>query len=205
MVQKERKPRGRPRAYDPEQALSRAMGAFWDAGYAATSLDALSEATGMNRPSLYAAFGDKHALYLKALAQYWEESRALLADALADNRPLREGLALVYARALATYLSGEHGPRGCFLISTATSEMVLDADVRALMTRINHAIDGAFARRIRRAQDSGELSRKDDAAALGTMATATLYSLALRARAGTPRAELERIAQFAVDLICGPR
>ena len=63
MVQKADSRRGRPRAYDPETALSQAMAVFWDAGYAATSLDDLSAATGMNRPSLYGAFGDKHALY----------------------------------------------------------------------------------------------------------------------------------------------
>ena len=67
MVQKEKVRRGRPRAYDPERALAQATAAFWDAGYSATSLDDLSAATGMNRPSLYGAFGDKHALYLKAI------------------------------------------------------------------------------------------------------------------------------------------
>src|ERR1700681_4918141 len=69
--------RGRPRAYDPEVALAKARNAFWQTGYAATSLDDLSEATGMNRPSLYAAFGDKRDLYLKTLAYYRNQSRAL--------------------------------------------------------------------------------------------------------------------------------
>jgi AcrR family transcriptional regulator len=68
MVQKETKRRGRPPAYVPEVALARATDAFWSAGYAATSLDELAAATGMNRPSLYGAFGDKHDLYLKTLA-----------------------------------------------------------------------------------------------------------------------------------------
>ena len=89
MVQKktsEPKRRGRPRAYDPAQALARAADTFWKAGYAGTSLDDLSEATGMNRPSLYAAFGDKRDLYLKTLEHYREESRALARAALADVR-----------------------------------------------------------------------------------------------------------------------
>src|SRR2546423_14715860 len=80
MVQKrskepERKLRGRPRAYDPQVALARAAEVFWKAGYAGTSLDDLVAATGMNRPSLYAAFGDKRALYLKTLEHYRDESR----------------------------------------------------------------------------------------------------------------------------------
>ena len=70
MVQKEETRLGRPREYDPEVALQRATDAFWDAGFSGTSLDDLSARTGMNRPSLYAAFGDKQALYLKTLESY---------------------------------------------------------------------------------------------------------------------------------------
>src|SRR5882757_11478340 len=103
MVQKgkdEPKRRGRPRAYDPKTALARAAATFWKAGYAGTSLDDLSEATGMNRPSLYAAFGDKRDLYLKTLEYYREESRALARDALADNPLLRVFLKRFYDKAL---------------------------------------------------------------------------------------------------------
>src|SRR5215510_8193364 len=85
----EPKRRGRPRAYDPDQAIARAAAQFWKAGYAGTSLDDLVAATGMNRPSLYAAFGDKRAIYLKTLDYYMEEGRALARDALADDPPLR--------------------------------------------------------------------------------------------------------------------
>src|SRR5215471_3491523 len=67
MVQKEPARRGRPRAYDPDTALAQAMAVFWRAGYAGTSLDDITVGTGMNRPSLYGAFGDKHRLYLHAL------------------------------------------------------------------------------------------------------------------------------------------
>src|SRR5690348_6055168 len=101
MVQKkenEPKRRGRPRAYDPQTALARAAERFWKAGYAGTSLDDLVEATGMNRPSLYAAFGDKRDLYLKTLEHYREGSRALAREALADNPPLRVFLKRFYNR-----------------------------------------------------------------------------------------------------------
>src|SRR5260221_8326076 len=87
MVQKTEgaKKRGRPRGYEPEAALTRARAAFWDAGYAATSLDALSEATGMNRPSLYGAFGDKRAPNLKALVAVRALGRAADADTPAGH------------------------------------------------------------------------------------------------------------------------
>src|ERR1700742_385517 len=109
MVQKENnepKKRGRPRAYDPAVALARAADVFWKAGYAGTSLDDLSEATGMNRPSLYAAGGDKRDLYLKTLEHYRDESRALAKAALEDDPPLRIFLKRFYDKALALYLEG---------------------------------------------------------------------------------------------------
>src|SRR5262249_17553419 len=133
MVQKEPKRRGRPRAYDPEVALQRATDCFWLAGYSATSLDELSAATGMNRPSLYAAFGDKRDLYLRALARYWALSRDVLEEALAYERPLREALRQLYRAALASYLAGERGSRGCFGIGTATTEAVRDNGIRAAL------------------------------------------------------------------------
>src|SRR5437763_2654241 len=107
MVQKQRaepKKRGRPRAYDPATALARAADRFWQAGYAGTSLDDLSEATGMNRPSLYAAFGDKRDFYLKTLQYYGENSRTIARDALAGDPPLRVLLKRLYDGALALYL-----------------------------------------------------------------------------------------------------
>ena len=82
--------RGRPRAYDTQAALKQATETFWKTGYSGTSLDSIAAATGMNPPSLYAAFGNKHALYLEALARYWEISLAATREALAEDRPLAE-------------------------------------------------------------------------------------------------------------------
>src|ERR1700759_1462879 len=84
------KKRGRPRAYDPDVALSRAMDVFWKDGFAGTSLDELSAATGMNRPSLYGAFGDKRELYIKAYQHYRDRSRVGMVDLLNQGLALRE-------------------------------------------------------------------------------------------------------------------
>src|SRR4051794_36614723 len=130
MVQKAARPRGRPRAYDPEVALGHALGAFWDAGYAATSLDDLSAATGMNRPSLYGAFGDKRALYDAALERYRALAREGLEQTLGHDEPLEAALRRLYDRALSIYTAGESGARGCFLISTAVTEAVRHPEVR---------------------------------------------------------------------------
>src|SRR5260370_5408388 len=95
MVQKSPARRGRPRAYDPDSALARAVDAFWDAGFAATSLDDLTAATGMNRPSLYGAFGDKQALYRKALDLYRARTQQAIAKTPGGGKPLRLALRTV--------------------------------------------------------------------------------------------------------------
>jgi AcrR family transcriptional regulator len=204
MVQKEGKRRGRPPAYVPEVALARAIKAFWESGFAGTSLDDLAAATGMNRPSLYGAFGDKHALYLRALTTYWEAGRSAMSEALAPERPLREGLRRVYTAALDLYFPPKGQPRGCFLIGTATTEAMRDADVRTTLGEALQEIDAAFEARLRLGQERGELPTGADPRLLAQLAGATLHTLALRSRAGAKRAELEELADGAVALLCGP-
>src|SRR6516165_1951960 len=106
--------RGRPRAFEPETALVQAMDVFWKDGFAATSLDDVSAATGLNRPSLYGAFGDKRALYLQAYGQYRKRVNETLQPLFQAREPLREKLKRILMTALDLYLSGEGGPRGCF-------------------------------------------------------------------------------------------
>src|SRR5271157_5714 len=99
--------RGRPRAFEPDAALARAMDVFWREGFAATSLDELSAATGLNRPSLYGAFGDKRALYIQAYRHYREHVRDTFAPLLSTDAPIREKLKRILITALDLYLSGE--------------------------------------------------------------------------------------------------
>jgi TetR/AcrR family transcriptional regulator, copper-responsive repressor len=203
MVQKESKRRGRPPAYEPDVAMSKAIKAFWPAGFAGTSLDELAAATGMNRPSLYGAFGDKHDLYMKALEHYWAAGRAAMAKALAPDRPVRAALRAVYTEALDIYFPPADRPRGCFLIGTGTTEAMHDPDVRAYLDGAFRDIDAAFEARLRLAIEGGELPSDADPATLATLAGAVLHSLAIRSRAGASRADLERFADGAVSLICG--
>jgi TetR/AcrR family transcriptional regulator, copper-responsive repressor len=195
--------RGRPRAYDAKTALKQATDSFWKTGYSGTSLDSISAATGMNPPSLYAAFGNKRALYLEALAHYWELSLAATREALAEDRPLGESLMLAYDAALSIYFSGKGSARGCFVIGTAVTETVEDAEIRKSVAAGLRAIDADFEACFRAASDRGELKGDADPAALAILASATMHSIAIRARAGTPRAELREIARKAVSVICG--
>lgn len=198
-----RRGRGRPRGFDPEAALERARNVFWNTGFSATSLDDLAAATGLNRPSLYGAFGDKQALYLAALEKSRAESVAGLAAALAAEEPLRQTLERLFSTAAQIYLRGDAGQRGCFLIGTAVTEAVVDPKVRRVLNLALGELDLAFEQRLRRAQAAGELAADADVAALAKLATATLNGMAIRARAG---GDAETLAQFGrgfVTLICG--
>ena len=144
------KRRGRPRAYEPEIALGKALDLFRTRGFASTSLDDLSEATGMNRPSLYGAFGDKRELYIKTYQRYREEARAAMIEIFREEMPVRLRLERIFASALDIYLSGEI-PRGCFTVVTAASEAIGDPEIRAMVLDGLTELDKAFANCFRRA------------------------------------------------------
>jgi TetR/AcrR family transcriptional regulator, copper-responsive repressor len=195
---------GRPRAYDPQLALQRATDRFWRSGYSSTSLDEICAAAGMNRPSLYAAFGDKHTLYLKALECYWQLSLVAMREALADgDQTLDEALMRAYDGQLSIYFSDDGLPRGCFAIGTATTEAVEDPEIRSALAEGLRTLDADLEAHLRMARERGELKDDADPAALAVLASATLHSIAIRARAGVPRAELREIARKAVSVICG--
>jgi AcrR family transcriptional regulator len=195
--------RGRPRAYEPEVALARALDVFWKEGFAGTSLDDLSAATGMNRPSLYGAFGDKRELYIKSYEAYRDRARARMGEVFGIDMPLRELLERIYSIALDMYLSGKDGPRGCFTVMTATSEAVFDPAIRDMVITGLVETDRFFARVFKRAQERGELAASADPQVLAHLASGTLHTIAVRARAKVPRAELDAIVKGALDVMCG--
>jgi TetR/AcrR family transcriptional regulator, copper-responsive repressor len=198
----EPKRRGRPRAYQPEVALGKALELFRKSGFAATSLDDLSAATGMNRPSLYGAFGDKRELYLRSYQRYREDARAAMIDIFREDMPIRKRLARIYAIALDIYLGGE-SPRGCFTVMSAASEAVADPEIRAMVLEGFAELDKAFAACFRQARERGELSASADPVVLSQLASATMHTIAIRARAGVPRKELEAIVKGAMDVMVG--
>ncbi|MCU7248013.1 TetR/AcrR family transcriptional regulator [Pseudomonas koreensis] len=199
----EGKGRGRPRAYDPQTALQQALGVFWNTGYSAASLDSIASAAGMNRPSLYAAFGDKHALYIKALDQYWETAHAAMQAALKDSSlTLEQALSAFYEGQLAIYFSGDGQPRGCFAIGTATTEAVEDPEIRQVLSLRLSQLDADLQTRLQLAIDAGELKADADLAALAVLASSLLHSISIRARAGKSREELAALARSAVSVIC---
>jgi TetR/AcrR family transcriptional regulator, copper-responsive repressor len=211
MVQKSTRPtskipsrrRGRPRAFETDIALAQAMEVFWSDGFAATSLDDISAATGLNRPSLYGAFGDKRALYLQAYGQYRKRVNESFAPLFAAQEPLRTKLTHILTAALDLYLSGADGPRGCFTVLSAASEAIADPDLHTLVSEAIDGTDRAFGRLFADAHAAGALPKNADPRRLARVASATLHTMSVRARARIPRAQILPIIDDVVTTICG--
>jgi AcrR family transcriptional regulator len=206
MVQKETgaapRPRGRPRSFDPDVVLEKAQAVFWNLGYAAASLDDIAAATGLNRPSLYAAFGDKHALYMAALTRTRAGAVASMRAMMGQDGQLNGVLGALFDAAISAYVSGDTGQRGCFIIGTAVTQAVDDPDARDLLTAFVADEDEVFRERF--ARSANELAPGMTPTAAAIVATAALHTLAIRARTGEGRGELARVAAAAVSAICGP-
>lgn len=198
------KRRGRPRAYDPDVALAKATEIFWSQGFAGASLDDLAAATGMNRPSLYGAFGDKQALFRTALDAYMDRSRAAMSEAFRGGGSLREVLTRIYRTALGFYLSDDMGGRGCFLASAGLGQALIDDEVREIVADGLHELDRAVEGLMQRRQAKGELPADADPIALGRVASMMMNALSVRARAGETREQLEATIPVMVGLICAP-
>ncbi|WP_216361248.1 TetR/AcrR family transcriptional regulator [Caulobacter mirabilis] len=183
--------------------MAAARDAFWEAGYSATSLDDLAAATGMNRPSLYAAFGDKHSLYLAALKGQAEGMLAATRAGLAFRGDLKATLANFYSRAVDLYIGDRDSGRGCFLVGTALADAVSDVEVRAVLRESFEQMDTLMAERLQRAVVDGDLPADADVPTLTYVAMSALHGLAIRSRAGFSREALGRLANAAATAVCG--
>jgi AcrR family transcriptional regulator len=193
--------RGRPRAYDPGEALQAARDIFWVKGYAATSLDDIVAATGMNRPSLYAAFGDKEAIYLSALKMQGELLVSAIEGAVKLDIKLKAFLDLFFARCIDSYLQGAQGPRGCFLVGTALTESLMREDVGAVVRDAFGRCEEHLEQRFRAAKKTGELAKSVEPRALAMLVSSTMHELAMLARSGESRARLQERVNLVMKLI----
>lgn len=195
---KPRRPRGRPRAYDQGTALDAALRMFWTKGYSATSLDDLTDAMQMSRPSVYAGFGNKKAVYEAAVGHYVATIGSRTMKPLAEEPTLRAGLLGFYA-AVIDVVTGRHGPLGCIVACTMPAEAGDSPQARQHLAQVLAGLDAAMLARMRAAQAAGEVANETDTATLAQMATSLMLALSIRARAGTSRRALTRLARDFVD------
>jgi len=183
----------RPREFDVDAALERAMQAFWAKGYESTSLDDLCEATGLGRSSLYAAFGDKHELYLRALGRYEDGAAERIAAALAPPVPVRKAIAAFVNRLIEDIVAGP-GRRGCFIGNCAAELARADRSAANRVRRSLERVEAAFHDALARAKTEGEIDASADIDALARFLTAGIQGLRLVGKAKPERKVLDDIA-----------
>ena len=187
--------RGRPRAFDRDQALRRALEVFWEHGYEASSMSMLTTAMGINSPSLYAAFGCKEALYREAIDLYRRTAGRHTHRALAEEPTARDAIEAILRTNITEYCRPEH-PHGCLV---ALSDPV-DPDLRAHLRSLRGNTRAAIQDRLAAAATTGELPPGTDTAALAAFYATTLHGLSIQARDGVPRADLDAAADAAMSV-----
>jgi AcrR family transcriptional regulator len=184
-------PRGRPREFDPENALDAALALFWRHGYEGTSLSALAEATGVNVPSLYAAFGNKEQLFRKALERYFEGPSSYTHESL--GAPTARAVVERILYGAINMLTGPGSPTTCMWVRCALSsgEGRLRAEFVAQRAE-GHAL---LRKRFDGAVKAGDLPTGSDTNALAHLVLTVNYGLTVQATTGATRRDLERVAE----------
>jgi AcrR family transcriptional regulator len=191
------KKRGRPREFDPAIAFANAGKTFLRHGYSGTSVETLSSAMKLNKPSLYAAFGDKHTLYMSVLKERHRMVAERYQAAFDEGRTLEESLRNVFDEAVEVSL-GEGGPPGCPIAAAATTECLVDEEIGEFTRQFRIQTDKGMARWIRsRLLRDAETSSEG----LARLTNGILHDIALRARVGEPRAKLREIARDAARVL----
>jgi len=201
MIQNTARPVGRPRSFDETGALEKATQVFWAKGYDGVAIDDLVTGMGVGRPSLYAVFGDKRAIFLRVLKTYAERKGALAAKALLSPQGLRDSITgfLKYAVESAT----EKGSaRGCLLICVAP--LVDDAEVQQFLQKAATGGAALVEGRFRDGITSGQIPPDFPAAVRALQVTDLARGLTMRAQMGTPRKTLLIDAEEAADLVLQP-
>ena len=193
---------GRPRTYAPGDLLSAAVRTFRRHGYAGTSVDALTQATGLRRGSLYAAYRDKRALFLAALEQYTNATVGHFERALATAEDPVAGIAQALGRVVRVAANGE-GRHGCFVVNTAAELGGRDPEVQAAVGAAFTRLEVAFTGAIERAQATGRVAVDADARVLGRLCVAVMQGLRVLGTSGATEADLQQVVTAALGALSG--
>ncbi|MFG2266379.1 TetR/AcrR family transcriptional regulator [Streptomyces sp. NPDC048720] len=191
--------RGRPRGFDADAALDRAVEVFWRQGYEGASLTDLTEAMGINRTSMYAAFGNKEELFHQAVARYAEADMAYAREALA--KPTAYEVIETFLRANADALTRADRPSGCLSVQGGLAEGGDSGRIARFLADSRLAGERALARRLARAVEESDLPPGTDPHALARYVMVVSEGNAVHATAGAARAALHATVDIALQAI----
>ena len=187
---------GRPRSFETGKALDAAMKVFWCKGYEGASLSDLTKAMGINRPSLYAAFGDKEALFRKVLDRYDSGPAAYVREAL--NQPTARAAIEKLMEGAADLATASSNPRGCLFVQSALACGDKAEGIRNDLILRRDAGEKAVRLRLKRAQSEGDLSPDANPADLARYVVTVIQGIAVQAAGGATRNELRRVIENAL-------
>jgi AcrR family transcriptional regulator len=197
MKSSDKTPRGRPRAFDTKRALEQALHVFWRHGYEGASLAELTAAMGINRPSLYAAFGNKEELFRRVLDHYAAGAAALHESAM--RQPTARAAVNSLLQTAAKLLGDRTQPRGCLMVQSALVCGAAGECVKQELISRRAESRAAWRKRFRQAQLDGDLSAGADPAALARYLSAVTAGMAVEAVNGASRTELLQLADVALQ------
>ncbi|UUP19278.1 TetR/AcrR family transcriptional regulator [Nitratireductor thuwali] len=189
--------RGRPRAFDRDEALHRAMRLFWTRGYDGTSVSDLAEAMGINKPSLYAAFQCKEKLFYDAVALYEREEGGKFLEALQAGPTAREAVGEAL-RTNARIFTDQQKPGGCMIVVSALATGPDHDAVSGFLARNRREAEAAYRARIERGMAEGDVPPQVDAARVAAFYTAVQNGMSIQARDGVSEQSLLEIVDSAM-------
>lgn len=191
--------KGRPRGFDEEQAIDSAMRVFWEKSYEGATMADLTEATGLNRSSIHAAFGSKEGLFLKVVERYWEGPLSHIPKALAEQA--LPGVVEALIRGTVNFLSTRGNPKGCLSIHGALVCGTNGERVMQIVAERRKTTETMIKKRIQQAQREGELRGEVNAADYARYIAAIITGLVVQSLNGANRAELTRLADMALQFL----
>ena len=190
--------RGRPLSFDREQVLDAAVQVFWDKGYEGASLEGLTQAMGINRPSLYATFGSKHGLFMQAIDRYVATITSTQMAPLMEMSDIRQAVSGYFVELIRCVASREW-PAGCFVVCVAAEAADRDEVVRSKVSNLLENAEDFIAQRITEAAPGDPSVEIENPRKLARLIVAVGQALAARARAGAPKDELLDLANDFVE------
>jgi AcrR family transcriptional regulator len=190
--------KGRPVKFDRAQALHQAMLCFWQSGYEGTSMAVLTQAMGMNAPSIYAAFGDKKSVFLKAVGLYLTGQENDNPSFELPEAPQARSVVETLLSGVIKRYTGENTPPGCLVGTSALSVSEGSSDIKQAVSQIRHTMEAKLEQRIQQDIEQGLLPPDTSAAGLATFISATIQGISTLARDGASREKLTHVKNLAM-------